>query len=76
MTGGRQNSGQEDYRIFDRITDKYWTGGIQNIEQEDGIKTALDFRIHVCTQRKDNKNTPASGRDDLKVGPWEMFYLI
>ena len=42
-----QNIGQDQSRIFDRRTLKYWTEGLQNIGQEDGIKIAQDFRIHL-----------------------------
>jgi hypothetical protein len=55
VTGGRQNIKQEYDRIvgrvragFRRIIAEGWTGGLQNIGQEDGTKLCSRIQ-NVCT---------------------------
>jgi hypothetical protein len=56
-----QNIGENQSRIFDKITAQYWTGALQNSGQRNGTKCALDFRIHV-EDRKRHNSGKADGR--------------
>jgi hypothetical protein len=65
--GRCQNIGQDhgrttedQSRIFDRVTAQYWTGGLRNIGQRNGIK--ICFRLQIISNRQETTEEYWKGR--------------